>query len=101
LADFVREIREVSIVRKRAEEDAKSKRNSSRIDTSSIRRSDAGEDRLPDFSMDNSERSVFIAENDDQSNYGDETALKDDFPVDLEYRDTGGTCGALPACMVE
>ncbi|KAJ7284062.1 vacuolar protein 14 C-terminal Fig4p binding-domain-containing protein [Mycena rebaudengoi] len=89
LADFVREIREVSIVRKRAEEDAKSKRNSSRIDTSSIRRSDAGEDRLPDFSMDNSERSVFIAENDDQSNYGDETALKDDFPVDLEYRDTG------------
>ncbi|KAJ7129336.1 vacuolar protein 14 C-terminal Fig4p binding-domain-containing protein [Mycena epipterygia] len=85
LADFVREIRDISVVRKRAEEQAKSKR-----DSSSIRRSDiGGDDRLPDFSVDHSERSAFIADNDDQSNYGDESALKDDLPAEADYRDTG------------
>ncbi|KAJ7087383.1 vacuolar protein 14 C-terminal Fig4p binding-domain-containing protein [Mycena crocata] len=85
LADFVREIRDVSIVRKRAEEKARSKR-----DSSSILRSDTGgDDRLPDFSVDQSERSAFIAENDDQSNYGDESALKDEAATDVDYRDTG------------
>ncbi|KAJ7498594.1 vacuolar protein 14 C-terminal Fig4p binding-domain-containing protein [Mycena latifolia] len=84
LADFVREIRDVSVVRKRAEEKAKSQR-----DSSSIRRSEPGDDRLPDFSVDQSERSAFIADNDDQSNYGDESALKDDAPTDVDYRDTG------------
>ncbi|KAJ6538479.1 vacuolar protein 14 C-terminal Fig4p binding-domain-containing protein [Mycena vulgaris] len=69
LADFVREIRDVSVVRKRAEEQARSKR-----DSGSIRRSDlGGDDRLPDFS----------------SNYGDEMALKDDSATDVDYRDTG------------
>jgi vacuole morphology and inheritance protein 14 len=91
LADFVREIRDVSVVTKRQEEKAKSKR-----DSSSIRHSDlGGEDRLPDFSVDHSERAAFIAENDDHSAYGDESALKDDAPTDVDYRDTGGACPYL------
>jgi vacuole morphology and inheritance protein 14 len=81
----VREIRDVSVVRKRAEEKARSNR-----DSSSVRRSDAGDDRLPDFSVDQSERSAFITDNDDQSNYGDEPTFKDDVPPDADYRDTGG-----------
>ncbi|KAJ7167531.1 vacuolar protein 14 C-terminal Fig4p binding-domain-containing protein [Mycena filopes] len=69
LADFVREIRDVSVVRKRAEEKAQSKRD------------DSSSDSLPDFSVDHSERSVFIAEND-----GDFELLGTS-PID--YRDTG------------
>ncbi|KAJ7741096.1 vacuolar protein 14 C-terminal Fig4p binding-domain-containing protein [Mycena metata] len=86
LADFVREIRDVSVVRKRAEEKARSKRD----DSSSVRQSDlGGDDSLPDFSVDHSERSAFIAENDGDSNYGDESALKEDPPPEIDYRDTG------------
>ncbi|KAJ7229408.1 vacuolar protein 14 C-terminal Fig4p binding-domain-containing protein [Mycena haematopus] len=85
LADFVREIRDVSTVRKRTEEQAKSKR-----DSASLRHSDlGGDDRLGDFSVDNSERSAFIADNEDNFAYGDESALKDDAPSDVDYRDTG------------
>lgn len=81
----MREIRDVSTVRKRAEEQAKSK-----ADSSSVRHSDfGGDDRLGDFSVDHSERSAFIADNDDHSAYDDESALKDDAPTDVDYRDTG------------
>ncbi|CAK5275334.1 unnamed protein product [Mycena citricolor] len=87
LADFVREIRDVTVVRKRTEEKAKSLH-----DSSSIRHSESGvdESRLPDFSVDQSERAVFIAENDGSSAYGDDIApLRDDGPSEVEYRDTG------------
>ncbi|KAJ7228314.1 vacuolar protein 14 C-terminal Fig4p binding-domain-containing protein [Mycena pura] len=85
LADFVREIRDTTVVRKRAEEKAKAQR-----DSSSVRQSELGvDDRQPEFSLNPFERSAFIAENDDHSNYGDESALKDDLPPDVEYRDNG------------
>ncbi|KAJ7639166.1 vacuolar protein 14 C-terminal Fig4p binding-domain-containing protein [Roridomyces roridus] len=85
LADFVREIRDISVVRKRTEEKARSHR-----DTSSVRRSESGaDDRLPDISLDHSERAVFIAENDDSSTYGDESAVKEDPLTDSDYRVTG------------
>ncbi|KAJ7437789.1 vacuolar protein 14 C-terminal Fig4p binding-domain-containing protein [Mycena galericulata] len=85
LADFVREIRDVSVVRKRSEEKARSQR-----DSSSVRRSDIeGDDRLSDYHSEHPERAAFIAENDDQSNDGDESALKDDLPPDVDHRDTG------------
>ncbi|KAF8213897.1 ARM repeat-containing protein [Mycena galopus ATCC 62051] len=83
LADFVREIRDVSTVRKRAEEQ-KSKRDSASIRTSDL---GGGDDRLGDFSVDHSERSAFIADHED---YGDESAVaKDEAPSDADYRDTG------------
>ncbi|KAF7290927.1 Heat repeat containing protein [Mycena chlorophos] len=81
LADFVREIREITIVRKRAEEKARSQR-----DNSSIPQSDV-DDRLPDFSVDPSERAVFLPEN-DGSNW-EEAVSKEDAPIDIDYRDTG------------
>ncbi|KAJ6515526.1 vacuolar protein 14 C-terminal Fig4p binding-domain-containing protein [Mycena sanguinolenta] len=85
LADFVREIRDISAVRKRAEEQTRSKR-----DSASIRHSDlGGDDRLEEFSVDHSERSAFIADNEDHLAYGDESALKDDAPSDIDYRDSG------------
>ncbi|KAF7332341.1 Heat repeat containing protein [Mycena kentingensis (nom. inval.)] len=82
LADFVREIRDITIVRKRADEKAKSQR-----DAASIKQSDHGDDRLPEFSVDPSERAVFLPENDERSTYGED--LKDDAPTDIDYRDTG------------
>ncbi|KAF7301984.1 Heat repeat containing protein [Mycena indigotica] len=83
LADFVREIREITVVRRRTEEKAKSQR-----DTSSIRQSDhGGDDRLPDFSVDPSERAVFLPENDEPITYGEE--VKEEVANDLDYRDTG------------
>ncbi|KAJ7068616.1 vacuolar protein 14 C-terminal Fig4p binding-domain-containing protein [Mycena amicta] len=85
LADFVREIRDITVVRKRTEEKAKSQR-----DNSSIRHSDHdGDDRLPEFGVDPSERAVFIPQNGEGSNYGDESVLKEDVPNDIDYRDTG------------
>ncbi|KAJ6539694.1 vacuolar protein 14 C-terminal Fig4p binding-domain-containing protein [Mycena capillaripes] len=86
LADFLREIRDISVVRKRTEERAKSIK--SKRDSLSIHHSDL-DDRLPDFSVDHSERAAFITENDDHSSYGDESALKEDVPADVDYRDTG------------
>ncbi|KAJ6485127.1 vacuolar protein 14 C-terminal Fig4p binding-domain-containing protein [Mycena vitilis] len=86
LADFLREIRDVSVVRKRTEERAKSIKSK----RESIQHSDfSADDRLPDFSVDHSERSAFIGDNDDNSAYGDESALKEDVAPEVDYRDTG------------
>lgn len=86
LADFLREIRDVSVVRKRTEEQARSKR-----DNESIRHPDTASETLPDLVLENSEHAVFIAEKDDHSTfYDDESSHKEDFTSDGDYRDSGG-----------
>lgn len=89
LADFLREIKEVTLVRKRFEEETRSKLGSERAE--SIRRPDTAQGKLPDLSLENSERSVFITENDDNPpEYMTDSGIKDDLASDIDDRDTGG-----------
>ncbi|KAG0702425.1 vacuolar protein 14 C-terminal Fig4p binding-domain-containing protein [Suillus ampliporus] len=74
LADFLREIRDVSVVRQRKEEHAES---------SDLRRSD---EKLPDITMSHSERALFIPESD--FDHDGEYSLKDEHKSE-DYRGTG------------
>jgi hypothetical protein len=76
LSDFLREIRDVSIVRQRKDEHAES---------SDLRRSD---EKLPDITMSHSERALFIPES-DYADHDGEYSLKDEHRLE-DYRGTGG-----------
>ncbi|KAJ8593153.1 ARM repeat-containing protein [Rhizopogon salebrosus TDB-379] len=75
LSDFLREIRDVSIVRQRKDEHAES---------SDLRRSD---EKLPDITMSHSERALFIPES-DYADHDGEYSLKDEHRLE-DYRGTG------------
>ncbi|OBZ70045.1 Protein VAC14 [Grifola frondosa] len=64
LADFLREIRDVTIVQRRHEEQLKNKRDFAGADQSQQARRAEG-DKLPDITMAHSERAPFIPEHDD------------------------------------
>jgi vacuole morphology and inheritance protein 14 len=51
---------------------------------------DTIQERLPDLTLDTSERPVFINENDDYPNYDNESAIKDDPVSNDDERGTGG-----------
>jgi len=76
LADFLREIKDVSMVRQRKEEHAES---------SDLRRSD---EKLPDITMSHSERALFIPESDFGHDHDGEHSLKDEHKSE-DYRGTG------------
>lgn len=79
LADFLREIRDVSMVRQRKEEHDES---------SDLRRPD---EKLPDITMSHSERALFIPESDFGHDHDGEFSLKDEHKSE-DYRGTGGRC---------
>lgn len=85
LADFLREIRDVSLVRRQLEEQAKS-----RTPAESLRRLDMATDRLPELTLEDSEHAVFIGENDDHSNYDNDSSFKEGPTSEVDDRDTGG-----------
>ncbi|KAG1901673.1 vacuolar protein 14 C-terminal Fig4p binding-domain-containing protein [Suillus fuscotomentosus] len=76
LADFLREIRDVSMVRQRKEEHDES---------SDLRRPD---EKLPDITMSHSERALFIPESDFGHDHDGEFSLKDEHKSE-DYRGTG------------
>lgn len=85
LADFLREIRNVSIVRRQLDEQAKAQ-----TPFESLRQVDIQE-KLPELTLDTSEKAVFISDNEYQSSYDSESALKDDYAsTSNNDRDTGG-----------
>jgi vacuole morphology and inheritance protein 14 len=87
LADFLREIRDVSIVRRRNEEHAKTKTDKEQSEP--IRRPDA--DKLPDITMSHPERAAFLQENDSNLSDSEEDAgFKDEIKAELDHRDNGG-----------
>lgn len=86
LADFLREIRDVTSVQKRQEEQAKVKREATLAESS--RRNDADRERLPDITMDHSERGAFIPEHDDV--FDNDLENHDDGQDEQEVRETGG-----------
>lgn len=84
LADFLREIRDVSIVSRQLEEQAKAK-----TPAESLRHVDLPE-KLPELTLETSERAVFINDNEYQSNYENDSTAKDDYAsTDLDDRDIG------------
>lgn len=84
LGEFLREIRGVSLVQHQLGEQIKAKLpvESARIDPN--------QERLPDLTLDTSERAVFINENDDFPDHENESAIKDDFVSSGDERGTGG-----------
>ncbi|KDQ64426.1 hypothetical protein JAAARDRAFT_225710 [Jaapia argillacea MUCL 33604] len=85
LADFLREIRDVSVVRKRSDDSVKPRRGDDSAEQGSRH-----EDQLPDITMSHSERAVFLPENpDSMSPVNEEHALKDDSSSELDARDAG------------
>lgn len=87
LADFLREIRDVSIVRRRNEEHAKTKKDKEQFEP--IRRPDA--DKLPDITLSHPERAAFLQENDSNLSDSEEDAgFKDEIKAELDHRDNSG-----------
>jgi vacuole morphology and inheritance protein 14 len=85
LADFLRELRDVTAVNRINEEQAK--------DVSvpnTARRSDTAQEKAPEQEV--LERSAFIAQIDEKSNLDNESAIKDEYSpmTDVAERDTGG-----------
>ncbi|KAJ8468744.1 hypothetical protein ONZ51_g9455 [Trametes cubensis] len=85
LADFLREIRDVTIVQRRQEEQAKAKREAMVAESS--RRQDSEREKLPEITMDHPERAVFIPEHDDV--FDNDLESHDERHEDQAIRDTG------------
>jgi len=85
LADFLREIREVTAVNRINEEQAKDMSA-----PTTARGSDTAQEKASEQEV--LERSAFIAQNDEKSNLDNESAIKDDYAsvTDVAERDTGG-----------
>lgn len=95
LADFLREIRDVSIVRRQLDNQAKAQ-----TPAESLRHVDIQE-KLPDLTLEASERAVFINDNDYHSNYDNESATKDDYAsTNVDDRDIGGEIYQLKSEVV-
>jgi vacuole morphology and inheritance protein 14 len=88
LADFLREIREVSIVRKRYEEQSKYGRESDSPET--MRRADYDREKLLEVALSPSEGAVFLTDNEADLTPEEESTYRDDHVSDKDYRDSGG-----------
>ena len=86
LADFLREIRDVSIVRRRHEEHTKTKKDKEQSEPN--RRPDT--DKLPDITLSHPERAAFLQENGAVLSDTEDTGFKDEIKTDVDQRDNGG-----------
>ncbi|KAG6850903.1 hypothetical protein H0H93_006729 [Arthromyces matolae] len=85
LADFLREIRDVSIVRRQLDEQAKMQTPAESLGSDVIEK-----ELLPELTLETSERAVFINESEQASVDGDESVPKDDITSTLaDDRDLG------------
>lgn len=89
LADFLREIRDVSNVRRKHEEQAKIKKDKELSEP--IRRPDPDKEKLPDITLSHPERAAFLQEDDAVfSDTEGEPSVKDEIRSDADHRDNGG-----------
>ncbi|KAF9021519.1 ARM repeat-containing protein [Hymenopellis radicata] len=87
LAEFLREIRDVSMVQRKPTESLyQFKRDSDKAD--SIRPSERSE-KILDLAVEDAERAAFIVDHEERSSYDHESTLKEDHTSELDYRDTG------------
>ena len=91
LADFLREIRDVSIVRRQLDEQAKGQ-----TPAESIRYIDVGEkEKLPELTLETSEKAVFINDNEQASFDGESLHKDDNTSVTVDERNIGGVCSTF------
>lgn len=84
LADFLREMRDIAFVQRRAEEKARLAREAE------LDRHDGEKEKLPDITMSHPERAAFLPEDDGFLGRHDS-----DIVPDAEHRDTGGLFARL------
>lgn len=87
LADFLREIREVTMVQREYEARLKSEADN---DLQS-RRTEADKDKLPDITIADSERAAFVPENDGYSLDDESMTPTEDKEAEVDGRDLGST----------
>ncbi len=87
LAEFLREIHDVSGVRKQTTESPL--QQSKYSEKSESRPSDNASEKILDIPIEDAERAAFIIDQDERSSY-DPDHLRDDFTSDIDFRDAGG-----------
>lgn len=89
LGDFLREIRDVTLVQRHHDEEMRAKREAEQAEQQA-RRGEADKDKLPDITMAHSERVSFIPENDDTSSFdNDSDAPIEEKEPEPDSRDLG------------
>jgi len=87
LADFLREIRDVTTVSRQLEQHPKSK-----TPAESLRRVESEAEILPDLNLESAERALLMLENDEQetSVHGSQISARNAGPSEFDDRDIGG-----------
>lgn len=88
LAEFLREIRDVSNVQRKPTDSIHQYKHEN-DKANSLRYSERGE-KILDLSMEDAERAAFIIDREERSSYDVDSTLKDDHASEFDYRDTGG-----------
>ena len=89
LADFLREMRQVTMVQKRQEEQLKAKREATVTEASRRAELEKEKEKLPDITMEHTERAPFINDIADEV-FDNDVETPDDKQSEQELRDTGG-----------
>ena len=84
LADILREIRDVTIVSRQLYQQSKPK-----TPAESIRRSELEGEKLPDLTLENAERALYMMENDEESTHSNQLGGPSE-GSDIDDRETGG-----------
>lgn len=87
LADFLREVRDVTLLQKRYEAHAKVRKEAELEEEA--RRAENEREKLPDITMIHSERALFVPENGVEDGREKERAGSE---LEVDHRDTGGEC---------
>ncbi|KAH9482513.1 Protein VAC14-like protein [Psilocybe cubensis] len=84
LADFLRELRDVTIVSRQLNQQTKSK-----APTDSLRKADVDGEKLPDLTRENAERALYMLENDEHRSANNHLGGGEDYYSDEDDRDIG------------
>ncbi|PPQ78225.1 hypothetical protein CVT25_015544 [Psilocybe cyanescens] len=84
LADFLRELRDVTFVSRQLDQQAKSK-----TPTESVRKTEVDGDKLPDLTRENAERALYMLENDEHRSVHSSQPGGVDDDLDMDDRDVG------------
>jgi vacuole morphology and inheritance protein 14 len=95
LADFLREVREVTLLQKQHEAQAKVRRDAELEEE--VRRAENEREKLPDITMVHSERAMFVPENGVEDGREKEPTGSE---LEVDHRDTGGECLCLSLSFV-
>ncbi|PPQ70437.1 hypothetical protein CVT26_013931 [Gymnopilus dilepis] len=94
LADFLRELRDVTYVSRQLEHRSKAK-----LPAEPLRRGDLEGEKLPDLTMENAERALYMLEDDEQDHSVHSSQVDKDEGSDADDGDAGGTLDARTRCQ--